>query len=39
MATNDICNELSRDVKIDEAMERRICAAVLKQLGDLVVFI
>jgi cullin-associated NEDD8-dissociated protein 1 len=33
MATNDLCNELSKDIKIDEAMERRICAAVLKQLG------
>ena len=34
MATNDLCNELSKDLKIDEAMERRICAAVLKQLDD-----
>ena len=34
MATNDLCNELSKDLKIDETMERRICAAVLKQLDD-----
>lgn len=34
MATNDLCNELTKDVKIDENMERRICAAVLKQLDD-----
>lgn len=34
MATNDICNEISKEIKIDEATERRICAAVLKQLDD-----
>jgi hypothetical protein len=34
MATNDLCNELTKDLKIDETMERRICAAVLKQLDD-----
>lgn len=33
MATNDICNELSKDIKLDEALERRICQAILKQLG------
>jgi cullin-associated NEDD8-dissociated protein 1 len=33
MATNDICSELTKDINIDENMERRICAAVLKQLG------
>jgi hypothetical protein len=33
MATNDICNELSKDAKIDEVLERRICVAVLRQLG------
>ena len=33
MATNDLCTALSKDVKIDENMEQRICAAVLKQLG------
>ncbi len=33
MATNDLCNILSRDVKIDENMEQKICTAVLKQLG------
>ena len=34
MATNDLCNELTKgDLKIDEIMEKRICAAVLKQLG------
>ncbi|CAM9180295.1 unnamed protein product, partial [Choristocarpus tenellus] len=34
MATNDLCNELQKDIKIDATMERRICAAVLKQLDD-----
>jgi hypothetical protein len=34
MATNDICNELSKDAKIDEVLERRICVAVLRQLGE-----
>jgi hypothetical protein len=33
MATNDLCTALSKDIKIDETMEQRICAAVLKQLG------
>jgi len=33
MATNDLCNELSKEIKIDENMEKRICASVLKQLG------
>ena len=33
MATNDLCSLLSKDIKIDENMEQRICAAVLKQLG------
>lgn len=35
MATNDLCTALSKDIKIDENMEQRICAAVLKQLGML----
>lgn len=34
MATNDLCNELSKDIKLDESMERKICSAVLKQLDD-----
>ena len=34
MAMNDMCNELTKDIKIDENMEKRICAAVLKQLDD-----
>ena len=34
MATNDLCSELSKDAKMDENVERRICAAVLKQLDD-----
>lgn len=34
MATNDLCNLLNKDVKMDENMEQRICAAVLKQLDD-----
>ncbi|KAJ1440484.1 armadillo-type protein [Ochromonadaceae sp. CCMP2298] len=34
MATTDLCSALSRDIKIDENMEQRICAAVLKQLDD-----
>jgi hypothetical protein len=33
MATSDIITELSKDVKMDENMEKRICVAVLKQLG------
>ncbi len=33
MATNDLCTMLSKDVKIDEHSEQKICAAVLKQLG------
>lgn len=33
MATNDLIVELSKDIKIDELMEKRIVAAVLKQLG------
>ena len=36
MATNDLCNALSKDVKIDESMEKKICAAILKQLGDTI---
>jgi len=35
MATNDLCQLLSKDVKIDEAIEAKICAAVLKQLDDV----
>jgi hypothetical protein len=35
MATNDLCTALTKDIKIDENMEQRICAAVLKQLGNL----
>lgn len=38
MATNDICTELSKDINIDENMERRICTAVLKQLGIFLYF-
>eukprot|EP01036_Dinobryon_divergens_P043198 gene43198-57480_t len=34
MATSDICNELLKDIRIDETMERKICAVVLKQLDD-----
>lgn len=34
MATNDLITELQRDVTLDAAMERRICAAVLRQLDD-----
>ncbi len=33
MATNDLCNLLGKDVKIDEHTEQKICTAVLKQLG------
>lgn len=33
MATNDLCTLLSKEIKLDESMEQRICAAVLKQLG------
>ena len=34
MATNDMCVELAKDAKMDEMLERRVCAAVLKQLND-----
>lgn len=34
MATSDLCTELQKDIKIDAALERRICAAILKQLDD-----
>lgn len=34
MATSDLCNELQKDIKIDAAMEQRICAAILKRLDD-----
>ena len=34
MATNDMCAELQKDLKIDENMESRICTAILKQLDD-----
>eukprot|EP01039_Chlorochromonas_danica_P000820 gene820-890_t len=34
MATNDLCNMLSKDVKIDEIIEQKICSAILKQLDD-----
>ncbi len=34
MAANDLCNEFSRDLKLDENMERRICTAILKLLDD-----
>lgn len=33
MATNDLCNVLNKDVKLDEHTEQKICNAVLKQLG------
>lgn len=33
MATNDLIGELSKDLKIDESMEKRIVSVVLKQLG------
>ncbi|ETV95460.1 hypothetical protein H310_10940 [Aphanomyces invadans] len=34
MATSDLCNELQKDVEIGPDLERKICAAVLKQLDD-----
>lgn len=34
MATNDLCNALAKDVKMDEAMEKKICSAILKELDD-----
>lgn len=33
MATSDIINHLSKDIKIDEILEKKICVAILKQLG------
>ena len=36
MATNDLITELSKEgVKLDDVMEKRISAAILKQLGKL----
>eukprot|EP00607_Mallomonas_marina_P003025 CAMPEP_0182435102 /NCGR_PEP_ID=MMETSP1167-20130531/73711_1 /TAXON_ID=2988 /ORGANISM="Mallomonas Sp, Strain CCMP3275" /LENGTH=188 /DNA_ID=CAMNT_0024625753 /DNA_START=35 /DNA_END=598 /DNA_ORIENTATION=- len=34
MATSDLCAILSKDIKIDEVLEKRICGVVLKQLDD-----
>ena len=34
MATNDLIQELQKDAQLDAAMERRVCAAVLRQLDD-----
>jgi hypothetical protein len=34
MATSDLCNELQRDVKLDAALEARVCSAILKRLDD-----
>jgi cullin-associated NEDD8-dissociated protein 1 len=34
MATSDIINHLTKDVKIDEVLEKKICSAILKQLDD-----
>ena len=31
MATNDLIQELQKDAQLDAAMERRVCAAVLRQ--------
>jgi hypothetical protein len=35
MATNDLCTLLNAKTKIDATVERKVCAAVLKQLGML----
>ncbi|KAF0689987.1 Aste57867_18631 [Aphanomyces stellatus] len=34
MATSDLCNELQQDVELGPDLERKVCAAVLKQLDD-----
>jgi hypothetical protein len=34
MATNDLCNELTKGLAMDEPLEQRICTAILKQLDD-----
>lgn len=34
MATTDLCNEFSKGIRIDDGMEARICAAIVKQLDD-----
>jgi cullin-associated NEDD8-dissociated protein 1 len=34
MATNDLATILSQDIKIDDAMENRICTAILRELDD-----
>lgn len=33
MATNDLCTILNKDIKLDDNTEKKICIAVLKQLG------
>ena len=36
MATNDLITELGKEgVKLDDVMEKRISAAILKQLGEV----
>ncbi|RYY82561.1 hypothetical protein EON63_13055 [archaeon] len=34
MATNDLCNLLSKDVRVEEHVQQKVCAAILKQLGE-----
>eukprot|EP01031_Cornospumella_fuschlensis_P044383 gene44383-54275_t len=34
MATNDLCNLLSKDVRVDEHVQQKVCVAILKQLDD-----
>ena len=34
MATSDLCNLLSKDVRLEEHMEAKVCQAILKQLDD-----
>lgn len=39
MATNDLCNLLNKDIKLDEKMEQKLCTAILKQLGNYILYI
>ncbi len=34
MATNDILNELGKDIQLDERMEKIVCQAILRRLDD-----
>lgn len=35
MATNDICNLFQKGIVTEENLDKKVCAAVLKQLGTI----